>query len=280
MVLGLADLPRRLIYKDTQSNRCISYRRQEPDDITGESPTLIFLHGFNGNSASWYFQFKHFLKFRVISIDAPGFGKTSVFAGGMALFAKEVALMLSKLNLPSFWLIGHSMGGMLAQVIASQNRHGCSGLILSCTHKGRARPQSEPLSEDIQSRIDQRIQLNDLEYGTLRIERMLSATLSSELHEFLVSIAGKIRIEGIRWGGDAMQHLDTTPYLSNIECPTLILSAQDDIVIKPDALQALISNLPNAEHIEMTGVGHAPYCEDAEGFNGFVEHFILRHSNA
>ena len=124
------------------------------------------------------------------------------------------------------------------------------------------------------------MRLNDLEYGTLRVERMLSATLSSELHKFLVSIAGENRVEGIRWGGEAMQHLDTTPYLSNIECPTLILSAQDDIVIKPDALQALISDLPNAERIEMAGVGHAPYCEDADGFNSLVEQFILRHSNA
>jgi pimeloyl-ACP methyl ester carboxylesterase len=280
MVPGLADLPGRTIYKDTQSNRRISYRRQEPVGITGEPPTLVFLHGFNGNSASWHYQFTHFLTFRVISIDAPGFGETSVFEGGMAGFAEEVASMLSNLNLPSFWLIGHSMGGMLAQVIASQNRHHCAGLILSCTHKGRARPESEPLSEDVQSRIDQRMRLNDLEYGTLRIERMLSATLSSELHEFLVSIAGDIRVEGIRWGGVAMQHLDTTPYLSNIECPTLILSAQDDIVIKPDALQALISDLPNAERIEMAGVGHAPYCEDADGFNSLVEQFILRHSNA
>jgi len=108
---------------------------------------------------------------------------------------------------------------------------------------------------------------------------MLSATLSSELQEFLVSIAGENRVEGIRWGGEAMQQLDTTPYLSSVDCPTLILSAQDDIVIKPNALRALIADLPDAEHIEMTGVGHAPYCEDANGFNDLIEQFILRQLN-
>ena len=279
MVLRLPNLPGRQIYKCARSECHISFRIQEPKDVKGGSPTLVFLHGYNGNSASWYYQFTHFLSFRVISIDAPGFGETAVFAGGMAMFAQEVASMLSKLNLPSFWLIGHSMGGMLAQVIAAQNRHRCKGLILSCTHKGRARPRTEPLSEDIQNRIEQRMRLNDLEYGTLRVERMLSATLSSELHEFLVSIAGENRVEGIRWGGEAMQQLDTTPYLSNVECPTLILSAQDDIVIKPNALRALIADLPDAEHIEMTGVGHAPYCEDANGFNDLIEQFILRQLN-
>lgn len=279
MVLRLPNLPGRQIHISTQSECRISFRMQEPKDVNCEPPTLVFLHGFNGNSASWYYQFTHFLSFRVISIDAPGFGETTVFAGGMAMFAQEVATMLSKLNLPSFWLIGHSMGGMLAQVIASQNSLRCKGLVLSCTHKGRGRPRNEPLSEDVQNRIEQRMRLNDFEYGALRVERMLSTTLSSELHEFLTSIAGENRVEGIRWGGKAMQHLDTTPYLSSIECPTLILSAQDDIVIKPNALRALIADLPDAEHIEMTGVGHAPYCEDANGFNDLIEQFILRQLN-
>jgi len=37
--------------------------------------------------------------------------------------------------------------------------------------------------------------------------------------------------------------------------------------------------LPKAEHVEMQGVGHAPYCEDVDTFNSLVERFIQRHSN-
>ena len=81
------------------------------------------------------------------------------------------------------------------------------------------------------------------------------------------------------WGGAATQYLDTTNYLSNIKTPILILSANQDIVVKPASLAALINDLPKAEHVEMQGVGHAPYCEDADTFNDLIEQFIQRHSD-
>jgi pimeloyl-ACP methyl ester carboxylesterase len=167
---------------------------------------------------------------------------------------------------------------MLAQIIAAKPGNHCRGLVLSCTHKGRARPDNEPLSEDVLDRVEQRSRLNDQDYGALRIGKMLSGTPSSDIRDFLVSIAGAIRVEGIKWGGAAIQYLDTTDYLQDVTAPILILSADQDTVVKPTSLAALIADLPEAQHVELQGVGHAPYCEDADTFNGLVEQFIQRHS--
>ena len=108
---------------------------------------------------------------------------------------------------------------------------------------------------------------------------MLSGTPAPDIQDFLVSIAGDITVEGIKWGGAAIQYLDTTNYLPDIIAPILILSASEDIVVKPAALAALIADLPEAHHVVMQGVGHAPYCEDADKFNTLVERFIQRHSD-
>ena len=275
----LSSLPNRQLYRTQEAKRIISFRQREPADISKTTPTLVFLHGFNGNSASWGYQFSHFHSCRVLSIDAPGFGETSIFEGGMAGFAEAVKQMLYDLGLSSFWLIGHSMGGMLAQIIAAKSGKNCRGMVLSCTHKGHARPSVDPLPDDVLSRIEDRSRLNDYDFGKLRISRMLSRNISPDVQDFLVSIAGDIRVEGIRWGGAATQYLDTTNYLSDIKTPILILSANQDIVVKPASLAALIHDLPEAEHVEMQGVGHAPYCEDATTFNSLVERFIQRHSN-
>ncbi|MGC6453112.1 MAG: alpha/beta fold hydrolase [Candidatus Puniceispirillaceae bacterium] len=272
-------IPDRQLYATGKVKQVISFRQQEPADITATTPTLVFLHGFNGNSASWQFQFSHFQRCRVISIDAPGFGGTSVFENGMAGFARAVTEMIYDLGLAPFWLIGHSMGGMLAQIIAARTGKDCRGLVLSCTHKGRARPEGDPLSADVLNRIEQRSRLNDHDYGTLRIGKMLSGTPSPDIQEFLVSIAGDIRVEGIKWGGAAIQHIDTTDYLPRITAPILILSGNQDIVVKPASLAALIDDLPEAQHVEMQGVGHAPYCEDADRFNGLVQQFIQQNSS-
>ena len=275
----LPSLPDRQLYATQETDRIISFRQREPADVLKTTQTLVFLHGFNGNSASWGYQFSHFQSCRVLSIDAPGFGETSLFEGGMAGFAEAVIQMLHDLGLSPFWLVGHSMGGMLAQIIAARTVDNCRGLVLSCTHKGRARPEGDPLSEDILNRMEQRSRLNDHDYGTLRIGKMLSGTPSPDILDFLVSIAGDITVDGIEWGGTAIQYLDTTDYLRDIKAPTLILSAKQDIVVKPTALAALIADLPAARHIEMQGVGHAPYCEDADTFNSLVEQFIQHHAN-
>ena len=271
-------LAERQIYKITGATEVISFRQQDPAVATETTPTLVFFHGFNGNSASWKYQFSYFQSYRVLSIDSPGFGETSVFEGGIPGFAEAVIQMLYDLGLKSFWLVGHSMGGMLAQIISSRTGDNCRGLVLSCTHKGRARPESDQLSKEVLDRLEQRSSLNDHDYGTLRIGKMLSGTPSPDIQDFLVSIAGDISVEGIKWGGAAIQYLDTTDYLRDITAPILILSANQDIVVKPASLAALIADLPTAHHVEMQGVGHAPYCEDADTFNGLIEHFIQRHS--
>ena len=123
-------LAERQIYKITGATKVISFRQQDPAVVIKTTPTLVFLHGFNGNSASWRYQFSHFQTCRVLSIDAPGFGETSFLQGGMAGFAEVVIQMLYDLGLKSFWLVGHSMGGMLAQIIAAKTGDNCRGCLL------------------------------------------------------------------------------------------------------------------------------------------------------
>ena len=94
------------------------------------------------------------------------------------------------------------MGGMLAQIIAAKTGDNCRGLVLSCTHKGRAKPDADPLSEDVLNRIEQRSTLNDHDYGMLRIGKMLSEKPPPKIQDFLVSIAGDINVEGILCGSE------------------------------------------------------------------------------
>ena len=274
MIFSLEKLPDLQLFTNKNYENTISYRLQEPKIVNEETQTLVFLHGFNGSSKSWYYQFIHFDTHKVVSIDAPGFGASTVHQGGMPEFANEVAELLEHLGITNAIIVGHSMGGMLAQLLAPRLSNKCSGLVLSCTHKGRAKPKSEPLSQEIRQRMTDRINLNDEEFGSLRINRMLSSIPSDCIRSFLVSVAGDIRIDGINWGGAAIQYLDTSPYLSTLTLPILIISADDDIVVKPEALGSLIASLPTAHHEEMSGVGHAPYCEDAEKFNQILEQFI------
>ena len=50
------NLPKSKFYKDEQENLILSYRIS----LLKDKPYLVFLHGYNGNSKSWAYQFNYF----------------------------------------------------------------------------------------------------------------------------------------------------------------------------------------------------------------------------
>ncbi len=279
MTFDFENLPQLSLFTNKASGLSLSYRLQEPENQNSRTQTLVFLHGLNGSSKSWYYQFAYFKTHRIISIDAPGFGASSVRKEGMEEFSNEIVDFLEYLKVKSTILIGNSMGGMLSQILAHKLADKCKGLFLSCTYKGKASHQTEPLAKNYEQRISERNKLNDRDFGALRVDRMLAGPLQDDIREFLTSIAGEIRSEGIEWGARAIQYLDTSPFLKKLNNPVLILSGENDIVVKPDALEALVASLPTAHHKKMSSVGHAPYCENSSEFNQILDSFIITCSN-
>ena len=80
--------------------------------------------------------------------------------------------------------------------------------------------------------------------------------------------------EGIECGGAAMQQLDTSAMLPDLVQPCLILSADLDRVVAADKAANLRALLPGASGVHLKNAGHAPYCEDVDGFNQAVDRFI------
>ena len=171
-------------------------------------------------------------------------------------------------------LVGHSMGGMLSQIIASQYNNLVNKVILSCTHKGYAFPKGSPLREVYRLRLEQRKKMSDKEFGQLRIQKMLPGFKNEEIFKFLSSISEEITEGSIKSGGMAMQTLDTTDYLSNLKQDCLILKGSKDIVVSKERSYELEKLLKHAKIKEIPNVGHAPYCEDAKSFNAEVENFF------
>ena len=201
--------------KENNHNLKISYRYQ---NLNQEVP-ILFLHGFNGNSKSWAYQFDYFKNKRsVIAIDAPGFGQSDPADLDMLSISYIVNDLLKSINVVKCDLVGHSMGGMLSQIIASQHNNLVNKVILSCTHKGYAFPKGSPLKEAYRLRLEQRKKMSDKEFGQLRIKKMLPELdpLKGFIGLMRPCIQGLIRPCGA-WSGFKRLHrpyeaLHTRPY--------------------------------------------------------------------
>ena len=103
---------------------------------------------------------------------------------------------------------------------------------------------------------------------------MLPELKDKEIFSFLSIISEEITEGSIMSGGMAMQTLDTSTSLSKVSQPCLILKGLKDIVVSNERSNKLQQSLPHAKVLELSNVGHAPYCENSSDFNEAIENFF------
>lgn len=84
---------------------------------SGEGEPVILLHGYLESSESWNgFAEKLARRFRVISVDLPGHGRSTIFGEchTMEFMATMVKGLLDSLNFSKVFLTGHSLGGYVS----------------------------------------------------------------------------------------------------------------------------------------------------------------------
>jgi len=101
--------------------------------VEGDGHPVVLLHGFLENLHVWG-DFTGFLKqsFKVLAVDLPGFGKTSVFNDnhGMAFMADTVKAVMDAENITRTTLVGHSMGGYVSLAFAQKFPDLLNGIVL------------------------------------------------------------------------------------------------------------------------------------------------------
>jgi pimeloyl-ACP methyl ester carboxylesterase len=96
----------------------LTYDDEGPRDAPGAP--LVFVHGWTANRHRWDHQIAHFSATRrVIRLDLRGHGEsTGAGVRTIAELAEDVLALLDHLRVERCVLVGHSMGGMVAQTIA------------------------------------------------------------------------------------------------------------------------------------------------------------------
>ncbi len=101
--------------------------------VEGEGQPVVLLHGFLENIHVWD-NFINFLKpnFKVLAVDLPGFGKTSVFSDkhGMTFMADAVKAVMDAEDITRTTLVGHSMGGYVSLAFAGKFPELLKGIVL------------------------------------------------------------------------------------------------------------------------------------------------------
>ena len=117
----------------------------------GSKPPLVFLHGFGSTKEDYADIIQHtaFDGHAVLAYDAPGCGAsicTALDKVGIPLLLKTARAMLARYQIGQFHLVGHSMGGLTALLLA----HELQERVLSFTDiEGNIAPEDCFLSRQI-----------------------------------------------------------------------------------------------------------------------------------
>lgn len=218
------------------------------------SPALLFLHYWGGSSRTWQMVIRHLsATYRCVSYDHRGWGESNAPAQGydMSHLATDAEGILRALNLESYLLVGHSMGGKVAQLLASRRPAGLQGLVLVAP--APPTPQSIP-----ESAREAQLHAYDNRETVLQTIAFLTHKLLDEpLREQIIedSLRGSIPAK-LAWP-TAGAYEDISNEVSKITVPTLILAGDHD---PQDPLEQqrseVLSRIPGATLRVVENSGH------------------------
>jgi pimeloyl-ACP methyl ester carboxylesterase len=251
------------------SNGQLSFRSR------GDGEALFFLHGLLGNSKSWAFQFAHLSrKYRVIAWDAPGFGRSGLVPASIDAYAEALRELVAYVGQPRISLVGHSMGGTVGAYFAARFPDLVSRLVLSCSHAGYGDTETAPMPPKFESRMREFHELGPAAYGVNRARDLLPASIADCVFDHAAEIASEVNPEGLRRATQMLQRADNRPHLTKLRMPILILTSEMDTEVRPDLKADLLRLTPMTRHVEMPGVGHAPYLEAPQYYSSLIESFL------
>ena len=243
----------------------------------GTGAPIIFLHGLGGGAESWNPQLKHFSQtHHAIAIDFPGYGASpGTEENSFEAWSEELHRFINDLGLERVAMVGHSLGGMVAQEFMIKYSQRVDKLVLSCTS-----PAFGSKDGDFQKTfIAQRLAgLND--GGTMRdvaesnVPQLFSPNADEEKINSAIATMMQVSQAAYRAALDCLVAFDRREYLEQIRVPTLLISAQFDKAAPVKVMERMNTAIPGSAYRYLEGVGHLPNIETPDIYNAAIRGFI------
>jgi len=234
---------------------------------------LVFLHGVGGGHHAWEHQVPHFgrLGYPSHAWDQPGYGRSpSVEPYDLERIAASLARLIESLADEPVVLVGHSMGGMIAQETYARFPQLVRALALCFTSPAFAGSDSEFTRQFIAARI------GPLEQGKTmaQIAGQLIPTMGSN-SKLAIQIMSGVPPDTYRKAVQLLTTFDRRKELAGIRVPTLVVAGSEDKTAPPAVMERMAQKIPGAEYVLLEGCGHLGPMDRPEAFNEILHSFLI-----
>jgi pimeloyl-ACP methyl ester carboxylesterase len=247
-------------------------------EMEGEGVPLVFIHQAATDRRIWQYQRSSLCRrYRMISVDVMGHGEGTWPPEELSLeyAAGHVKALLERLNAGPAFMIGVSMGAMIAMRIATANPLSVRGLILISPWSN-----TSGHTRNLVARLFRLAEAGDMSGHTDLFLRYILPSTSLDhpapTVEHLRTLAMQQDAKIVAYTWAACMASDLSNCLGDVRAPCLIIAGANDLFSPPYMARAVAEAICEVELEIWEEKGHFPFIEDASRFNRRLEKFIRR----
>jgi len=240
----------------------------------GKGFPLVLVHGFLGSSKMWGPQIDFFKKnFRVITPDLPGFGKSTHIKSHDSIISLANLILdcLKDKQINKFYLLGHSMGGMIVQEMAKIYGDKISKLICYSTGPIGEMPDRFETMDESRNNL-KKIGLESTARNIAKTWFILSE--KAKYFDLCIQAGKETSVDAADNALIAMKKYNGTNNLKFIKNETLIIWGEKDKSYNYKQIQTLKENISNSSLVIFKECAHNIHLEKIEEFNKTVQNFL------
>jgi pimeloyl-ACP methyl ester carboxylesterase len=246
-------------------------------------PAVLLIQGVGVAGTGWRPQIDAMAgRFRMVAFDNRGIGTSPLGSDPLTIeaMAGDALKVMEANGVDRFHVVGHSMGGLIAQELALRLPRRVKSLALLCTFangKDGSRMSPGMFVAALRSRIGSREMRRHAMLGLIMPAAYLQTADRSQLARDMSALFGRdladqppIVMKQLR----AMSRYSAEPKLRQLQSvPTLVVSGSFDRIARPELGRALAQGIGTARYVEFRDAGHALPIQCAERLNALlIEH--------
>lgn len=253
--------------------RKISYMRANEQS---DAVPVLLIHGFGGDANNWVLNLELLSGSRpVYALDLIGHGGSAkdVGDGALTTLVDSVAGFMKAVGIKRAHIVGHSLGGAIAILLAERLGQGCASL--TCIAPAGLSDEVNPLFLEQYLTAERRRPVKAVLQMLVKDPDLVTKEMVEDFQKYkrlegasaaMSAIASQVMPGGKQSG-------DLRPALSGLSTPKLVIWGSQDAILDPSAA----GGLPDTITVEtIDGVGHLPQLEAADAVNALIEKHIAQ----
>ena len=248
------------------------------DEAGSGETTVLMLHGIGGGRQAFARQMGPLADagFHAVAWDMPGYGHSAIVEPyTFDALADECIELIDVIDPERLVLLGHSMGGMVAQEVAARVPGRIAALVLAGTSAAFGKADGEWQRTFVAERaapLDAGGSMQAL--AASLVGPMMSSEASADGRAEAIDVMAHVPPRTYRLALQALMGFDRRVQLASLTMPVLLVAGVDDRNAPPSVMQGMAERIPHARVVCLDRCGHLMPFEQPAAFNDALLAFL------